>query len=434
VNLRVGPALLGISGCFRLLMPFVPARVMPPRVNAVHVARPPAHHPTRSPIGTSRLVIMDQPQHREPAETPSTYTDDALNLELTDPGFDPTVLSEFRTRLMAGQAEQLLLDALLMELRARGLLKARGRQCTDSTHVLAALRMLNRLERVGETMRHALNSLAVVAPGWLRAQVPPEWFERYGPRMATSHLPKMATARESLAAAIGADGRRLLQAVDTAMDLPWLREVPAVQTLRQVWAEPYSGPLGPPCWRAVRDMAASADLITSPYDVGARYSMKKGLACVGYKIHFTETCDGGQPHLMTQVLTPSATTPDCLKGPTIQHELAQSDLLPRTHLLDGGYVDAELLITAQTIHQIDVVGPTFGSYSHQRRAGRGYGLSAFRIDWDAEQARCPQGQTSMKWTPGRDVSGDLVIRIRFDRATCRTCPVRQACTSYLSME
>jgi transposase len=65
---------------------------------------------------------MDQPQHREPAETPSTYTDDALNLELTDPGFDPTVLSEFRTRLMAGQAEQLLLDALLMELRARGLL------------------------------------------------------------------------------------------------------------------------------------------------------------------------------------------------------------------------------------------------------------------------------------------------------------------------
>jgi transposase len=97
------------------------------------------------------------------------------------------------------------------------------------------------------------------------------------------------------------------------------------------------------------------------------------------------------------------------------------------HLLDGGYVDAELLVTAQTNHQIDVVGPPFGSYSHQRRAGQGYDLSAFVLDWEAKQACCPQGQTSVKWTPGRDVSGDPVVRIRFDRATCRVCPVRPAC-------
>jgi transposase len=50
------------------------------------------------------------------------------------------------------------------------------------------------------------------------------------------------------------------------------------------------------------------------------------------------------------------------------------------------------------------------------------------IDWEARQARCPQGQTSVKWTPGRDVSGDPVVRIRFDTATCRACPARQACT------
>jgi Transposase DDE domain len=104
------------------------------------------------------------------------------------------------------------------------------------------------------------------------------------------------------------------------------------------------------------------------------------------------------------------------------------DLLPGTHLLDGGYVDAELLVTAQTQHQIDVVGPPFGSYSHQRRAGQGYDLSAFVIDWEAQQARCPQGHTSLRWTPGRDVAGDPVVRIRFHAATCRACPVRQACT------
>jgi transposase len=97
---------------------------------------------------------------------------DALSLELTDPGFDHTVLREFRTRLVTGQAEQLLLETLLTQVRERGLLKVRGRQRTDSTHVLAAIRVLNRLELVGETLRHALNSLAVAAPDWLRAHAP----------------------------------------------------------------------------------------------------------------------------------------------------------------------------------------------------------------------------------------------------------------------
>jgi transposase len=149
---------------------------------------------------------------------------------------------------------------------------------------------------------------------------------------------------------------------------------------------------------------------------------------VGYKVHLTETCDEGQPHLITQVLTTSATTPDCVMGPTIQRDLAHRDLLPSAHLLDSGYVDAELLVTAQTRHQIDGIGPPIGSYSHQHLTGQGYDLRALTIDWEAEQARCPQGQTSVKWTPGRDVSGDPVIRIRFDRATCRACPARQMCT------
>jgi transposase len=110
-----------------------------------------------------------------------------------------------------------------------------------------------------------------------------------------------------------------------------------------------------------------------------------------------------------------------------QH-LATRDLLPRTHRLDGGYVDAERLVTAHTQHQIDVVGPPAGSYSHQRRAGQGDDLRAFVIDWQAQHVRCPQGHTSSRWTPGRDVSADPVVCIRFPAATCRACPVRPACT------
>ncbi len=146
----------------------------------------------------------------------------ALSLELTDPGFDHTVLSEFRSRLVAGEAELLLLDKLLSKLREMKLLKARSRQRTDSTHVLAAVRTLNRLERVGETLRYALNSLAMVAPDWLRAQTPVEWYERYGRRVENYHLPKTDTERNKLATTIGNNGLTLLRAIDEAGDLLYL--------------------------------------------------------------------------------------------------------------------------------------------------------------------------------------------------------------------
>lgn len=109
----------------------------------------------------------------------------ALGLELSDPGFDFSILSEFRGRLLQGSTEGLLLDALLTVCTARGYLKARGRQRTDSTHVLGALRVVNRLERVAETLRFALNAIAAVVPEWLRQRAPEEWFERYSRRMET---------------------------------------------------------------------------------------------------------------------------------------------------------------------------------------------------------------------------------------------------------
>src|SRR5215471_9057723 len=106
----------------------------------------------------------------------------SLSLALDDPGFDASVLSEFRTRLVCGGLEQRMLDLLLEHFRARNLLKARGKQRTDTTHVLAAIRAVNRLECVGETMRHALNVLAEVAPDWLIEHMQPEWAKRYQSR------------------------------------------------------------------------------------------------------------------------------------------------------------------------------------------------------------------------------------------------------------
>jgi transposase len=114
----------------------------------------------------------------------------ALSLELDDPGFDASILCEFRTRLLENGDERLLFDALLERFRAMRLAKARGRQRTDSTHVLAAARNLERLELVGEAMRRALNAMAVAAPGWLRTRARPEWALRYARPFDDRWLPK----------------------------------------------------------------------------------------------------------------------------------------------------------------------------------------------------------------------------------------------------
>jgi transposase len=121
----------------------------------------------------------------------------SLGLELSDAGFDYSLLSAFRTRLVEQQAETLLLDRLLEVCKQRGWLKEGGKQRTDSTHVLARVRSLSNLECVGETLRAALDDLASLAPDWLVKQVSPDWFERYSHRVENYRLrhPQKANAR-----------------------------------------------------------------------------------------------------------------------------------------------------------------------------------------------------------------------------------------------
>jgi transposase len=149
------------------------------------------------------------------------------------------VLCEFRARLLEGSLEHLLLEALLAACRAHGWLRRRGRQRTDSTHVLGALRLLNRLEQVAETMRAALDAVASAAPDWLRAHTPPDWFERYGRRVEEYRLPQARAAREAFARQVGEDGLRLLADLAAPEAPPTLRDLPAVAVLRRTWVQRY---------------------------------------------------------------------------------------------------------------------------------------------------------------------------------------------------
>jgi transposase len=188
----------------------------------------------------------------------------ALGLELADAGFDFSVLSEFRTRLVAGAAEERLLTTILKGFIDRGLLKGRGKQRTDSTHIVAAVRALNRLEIVGETLHHALNILAQIAPDWLRGQVAAEWFLRYGKRFSDYQLPKGKGDRQELAETIGRDGLHLLTGLYDVAAPPYLRTVPAVEILRQVWVQQFYQEDGALKWRDTKNCPPSSLMIASP--------------------------------------------------------------------------------------------------------------------------------------------------------------------------
>jgi transposase len=351
----------------------------------------------------------------------------SLSLELTDAGFDHTVLSEFRTRLVALTAEERFLEAVLTLCKERGWLKGRGRQRTDSTHVLAKVRALNRAEGVVETLRHALNVLAVITPDWLEGQVQPDWLERYGHRAEEFRLPSGAEKRQQLLHQVGQDGWGLLAAMEADPQTHWMLSIPAVDTLQRVWKQDYLPLEKGGTWIADEDRLPAAKLYFSPYDLDASAATKRSTYWIGYKAHFTETCDENLPRLLTQVSTTPAPTPDRHALPEIHESLDHRELLPAQHLVDAGYIDAEALVASQATYQVDLVGPTAKDYRWQARAQNGYALADFSIDWERKRARCPQGQTSSSWTPTWTRNQEI-IKIKFGFATCGACPVRAQCT------
>jgi transposase len=127
-------------------------------------------------------------------------------------------------------------------------------------------------------MRHALNSLTVALPDWVLAHSHPDWLERYGRRFEDYRLPESKDERAALATLIGADGWLLLTTIYTADVPPWLRELPAVETLRQVWIQNYTWTdHGTLRWRITDETPPAGQFINSPYDQDARYSQKRGL-------------------------------------------------------------------------------------------------------------------------------------------------------------
>ncbi len=352
-----------------------------------------------------------------------------LGLELTDPGFDFSVLSEFRQRLVAGKAEERLLNHLLGCCQDHQWLKAGGKQRTDSTHVLARVRAMNRLECVAETMRFTLNSLAMLLPDWLASYLQPEWAARYGPRADDYRLPHTKPERLAYAQQVGQDGWWLLEQIERDDQAALLWQLPALDILRRVWIQQFRLVDDHLSWRVENqdELPPCAQLISSPYDLEARFSRKRTTTWVGYKVHVSETCENDHPHLITQVATTVSTEGDSTTLPQIQQGLADKSLLPSQQLVDTAYVSAELLVQSQQRHQVELVGPARKDQKWQALAGQGYAAADFHVNWDTQQATCPQGHMSQSWIHTLE-KGQPRVFIKFSRKHCGPCPVRAQCT------
>ncbi len=378
----------------------------------------------------SLLQYVEDLSDRQAAEAVRARLDwkYVLGLELTDPGFDFSVLADFRARLLTHEAGQRLFERLVERLNEQGWIKKRGIQRTDSTHVLAAVRRLNRVELLGETLRAALNALAEADPDWLQTWVPIEWFSRYSRRIEEWRLPGGKAQQEEVMKQMGQDGSLLLTKVFTQTRSPELRQVSAVEWLRRTWVQQFVWQEGVLQVRNKDDLPPAHLTICSPYDPQAHYGHKRDLSWYGYKIHLSETCDADLPHLITHVLTTDATLPDMNQAEVVHQGLKSRDLLPGVHLVDAGYVDAQAILQSRLRDDIELLGPVSLDYQWQAKAQQGYDLAHFSFDWQANKATCPQGKQSVWWGEGTDQHGHPNISIRFDRLDCQDCPARTLCT------
>jgi transposase len=384
-----------------------------------------------------------------------------LGLALDDPGFDHSVLPEYRKKIAEGELEQAPLDALLERLSAEGLLKASGKQRTDSTHVAAAVAALNRLELAGESVRAALEALTAAHPGWTAGVLDvSEWSRRYGTPVTDWHPPASKTKQDELAVTYAKDGYALLEAVYDKKSPAWLAGLPAVDVLRRVLIQNYTRVIHADGREVVkrREKQPEGDglphgrhRIGSPYDTDARWGAKRDEFWLGYKLHVTETCDdvspcgctgdgpaarsghergcaaAAFPNLVTHVATTDATVTDNAMTSVIDDALAAKGLAPGRHYADSGYLSAALVVQEARRHGIALIGPLLSDTSAQARAGNGYARSDFAVDYHAQAVTCPQGKTSSSWSPCTQYSRDAVVAI-FSQSDCGPCPARNLCT------
>lgn len=342
----------------------------------------------------------------------------ALRLPLTYAGFDYSVLSEFRDRLIAHEAEGRVFERLVAEFQALGLIKERGKQRTDSIAMLTKVRRLSRLELVVETLRLAVGAVLQADAEWATRLIPPSWEGRYGERFVMQrHTPEEWQEHDRH---VGQDGEWFLARLEGEGAPAELKYLPEVQVLKTVWPQQFREAEG----KVVYQVGSHYDghtQIQSPHDPEARYSRKRLQEWVGGKVQVTETEDEGYPHLITDIAGTCSSTTDWEALPEIQQRLKKRQCLPEKQYADSGYLSGPNLDHSQRLG-IDLIGPVPPVISKQSKIPDGIVTEQFEIDVEKQQAICPagiQGKPDLGW--------EGKIRFRFADQVCLACALRARC-------
>lgn len=342
----------------------------------------------------------------------------ALHLPLDNAGFDFSVLSEFRDRLLECQAERRIFDRLVEAFQAKGLIKERGKQRTDSMAMLTKVRRLSRLELVVESLRLAVGAVLKKDRTWGEAVIPPDWEERYGERFVMQRHTKEEW--EGYDRTVGEDGQWFLARLESEGAPAELKNLPEVQVLKTVWAQQFQQETG----KIVYQPSVSYDghtQIQSPHDPQARYSKKRIQEWVGGKVQATETDDEGYPHIITDIAGTCSSLTDYEALSPIQDRLADRKCLPAEQYVDNGYISGPNLEHSRK-QDIDLIGPAQAVVSKQTKIADGITTDQFRMDLEHHQATCPTGQTAKA-----DYGWKGKARFRFSDEVCLACPLRSRC-------
>jgi len=350
----------------------------------------------------------------------------ALALPLTDPGFDFSILCEFRKRLVDHQIQDFALNRLLEFCKAQGFIKTNSKQRTDSTYVLARIRHLNRVTFLGETIRATLNELAREAPEFLVSFLQPEWEQRYTHRVEDHRWSKSDVQIENNVRQISLDGQQILDRINQHKENQEILALPAVNILTKVWQQEFKVTPTGLILKETKELAPSRERIISPYDSEATFATKGNESWEGYKVQISETCDQDQPHLITSIFTTGATVTDVEVGSIIHEYLVERDLKPEESLVDGGYISANFLSSSKDLG-IEVTGPDFETGSWQSQVVGGLTIDKFQINWEEKYAECPAGKRSISWRAG-EKDGKPISTARFAKKDCHSCAFQINCT------
>ena len=341
----------------------------------------------------------------------------AVHLPVAYVGFDFSVLSEFRDRLLRDKAERRVFDRLLSLFQAKGLIKTRGKQRTDSMAMLSKVRALTRVEMVMETLRLAVGAILNAQRAWGEKILPPSWEERYGERVVIQHYTK--SEWQELKNQVGADGAWLLEGITAEGAPAGLQDLPAVQVLKTVWAQQFRTAEGQVTFHTVKKYNGF-ERIQTPHDPEARYSKKRSGEWIGDKVQVTETVDADHPNLITDIVGTESNRTDNQELPAIQARLAERKCLPAQHYTDSGYLSGPNLVQSQQ-RGIELIGLFPPVVTKQHRVAGGITTEQFTIDIEQHKATCPAGHTVEK----ANHSGPL-IRFYFPKMVCQACPLHVA--------